>query len=77
VVVVDDPMYRDEELTALGLVPYQKGSPVDAAVLHTDHAAYRQLSATDLPGVRTVVDGRGVLDPAHWPDVTLRVVGRG
>jgi UDP-N-acetyl-D-mannosaminuronate dehydrogenase len=50
---------------------------VDAAILHTDHAGYRTLTATDLPGVRTVVDGRGVLDAANWPDVTLRVVGRG
>jgi nucleotide sugar dehydrogenase len=76
-VLVDDPMFRDEELVAFGFTPYQKGATVDAAILHTDHAAYRQLTATDLPGVRTVVDGRGVLEAANWPDVTLRVVGRG
>ncbi len=75
--LVDDPMFRDEELTALGLTPYPKGAPVDAAILHTDHAGYRGLTSTDLPGVRTVIDGRGVLDVANWPGVTLRVLGRG
>ncbi|MFZ0159752.1 MAG: nucleotide sugar dehydrogenase [Kineosporiaceae bacterium] len=76
-VVVDDPMYTAGELSALGLPPYEKGSAVDAAILHTDHAAYRALTAADLPGVRTLVDGRGALDPANWPDVTVRTLGRG
>jgi len=76
-VFVDDPMFTDAELAALNLPPYEKGTPVDAAILHTDHAGYRSLGTTDLPGVRTVIDGRGVLDAANWPDVTLRVLGHG
>jgi nucleotide sugar dehydrogenase len=76
-VVVDDPMYTAAELSALGLPVYEKGSAVDAAILHTDHTAYRALTAADLPGVRTLVDGRGALDPANWPDVTVRTLGRG
>jgi nucleotide sugar dehydrogenase len=79
-VVVDDPMYEDDELEKLGFTPYTPGDGVDAAILHTDHAVYRQLTPADLPGVRTVVDGRGVLDPAVWSTatgVTLRVLGRG
>jgi len=76
-VFVDDPMFTDAELTALGLPPYEKGTPVDAVILHTDHTGYRSLTTTDLPGVRTVIDGRGVLDAANWPDVTLRVLGHG
>ncbi len=76
-VMVTDPMFTAEELEQLGLPSYPEGCAVDAAVLHTDHAAFRQLTCTDLPGVRTVVDGRGVLDPAAWPGVTLRVLGRG
>jgi nucleotide sugar dehydrogenase len=76
-VIVDDPMFTAAELAALGLPAYVQGSSVDAAILHTDHAAYRTLTSADLPGVRTVVDGRGSLDPANWPDVTLRVLGRG
>ncbi len=76
-VLVDDPMFTDAELTRLDLPPYPKGTAVDAAILHTDHAAYRSLTTADLPGVRTVVDGRAVLDPANWQGVTLRVLGRG
>lgn len=75
--LVTDPMYTAEELDRLGLPPYRAGEAVDAAVLHTDHLAFRSLTAADLPGVRTVVDGRGALDPAAWPGVTLRVLGRG
>jgi len=76
-VTVHDPLYEDDELEKLGFTAYEPGSAVDAAVVQTDHPQYRTLSSTDLPGVRTVVDGRGVLDPARWPGVTLRVLGRG
>lgn len=57
-------MYTADELERLGLPPYRDGDPVDAAVLYTDHLAFRRLTAAYLPGVRTVVDGRGALDPA-------------
>ena len=76
-VSVQDPLYEDDELEKLGFTAYEPGSAVDAAVVQTDHPQYRTLSAADLPGVRTVVDGRGVLDPARWTGVTLRVLGRG
>lgn len=76
-VSVTDPMFTAAELEALGLPAHAPGTPVDAAILHTDHAAFRELTAADLPGVRTVIDGRGTLDPAAWPGVTLRAIGRG
>jgi len=73
--VVQDPLYTADELVALGLEPYVPGGPVDAAVVHTDHAEYRTLEPADLPGVRTLVDGRRVTDPALWTSVIRRVVG--
>ncbi len=76
-VFVHDPMFSDSELDKLGFTAYPAGSAVDAAILHTDHAAYRTLTSAELPGVRTVVDGRGALDPANWPNVTMRTIGRG
>ncbi|HYN75740.1 MAG TPA: nucleotide sugar dehydrogenase [Candidatus Limnocylindria bacterium] len=76
-VLVHDPMYADVELTSLGLAPYHLGEPADAAVIQADHAGYASLGPADLPGVRTLVDGRGVTDPARWVDVAYAVVGRG
>ena len=42
-VLVQDPLYDDDELEKLGFAPYHLGEPIDAAVVHTDHAAYRDL----------------------------------
>jgi UDP-N-acetyl-D-mannosaminuronate dehydrogenase len=77
VVSVHDPMYSDVELAALGLTAYRLGDPVDAAILHTDHAEYRTLTPADLPGVLTFLDGRRLTDSADWPGVTHLVIGRG
>ena len=76
-VLVHDPLYSDEELAALGFQAYHVGEPVDAAVVQADHAEYRTLSAADLPGIRVLVDGRGLTDPALWAGVTRHVLGRG
>ncbi|KAB1640831.1 nucleotide sugar dehydrogenase [Gulosibacter chungangensis] len=74
-VLVHDPMYTDEELAKFGWTAYHLGESVDAAVLQTDHAEYRSLTPADLPGIRTLVDGRNVTDPAVWAGVTRRVIG--
>lgn len=74
-VSVHDPLYTDEELTRLGFSPYQWGDRVDAAIIQTDHAEYRELSADQLPGIATLVDGRNMTDPANWTSVARRVIG--
>jgi nucleotide sugar dehydrogenase len=71
---VSDPMYSADELTALGLPPYA-GERVTAAIVQADHAEYRTLAGTDLPGVRVLVDGRRVTDPARWTGVRRIVIG--
>jgi len=76
-VLVADPMYSDEELRGLGFEPYTPGEPVDAAIIQTDHQEYRRLAAADLPGIRTLVDGRRVTDPAAWDGVQRRMIGAG
>jgi UDP-N-acetyl-D-mannosaminuronate dehydrogenase len=75
VVSVHDPLYSDEELEALGLQPHTLGTPVDAAVIQADHAEYRDLSESDLPRARVVIDGRN-LGLAFGGEVSTRVVGR-
>ncbi|MFF2077806.1 nucleotide sugar dehydrogenase [Kitasatospora sp. NPDC058162] len=68
---VADPLYRAEELAALGLPPYG-GEPVVAAVLQADHPEYRELGPADLPGVRVLLDGRRCTDPARWAAAGVR-----
>ncbi len=76
-VTVHDPLYDDAELAALGWTAHRLGDEVDLAVVQTDHAAYRELAPADLPGVRLLVDGRRVTDPARWAGVPRIVVGQG
>ncbi|WP_327683861.1 nucleotide sugar dehydrogenase [Kitasatospora sp. NBC_00458] len=71
---VADPLYRAEELAALGLPPH-RGEPVVAAVLQADHPEYRELAPADLPGVRVLLDGRRCTDPERWAvDGVRRIV---
>ncbi|HYJ76601.1 MAG TPA: UDP binding domain-containing protein, partial [Kineosporiaceae bacterium] len=74
-VAVHDPLYAEEELQALGFTPFHLGDKADAVVVQADHAAYRSLTAADVPGVRTLVDGRRVTDAGAWEGVTRRVIG--
>jgi nucleotide sugar dehydrogenase len=74
-VLVHDPMYSDEELAGFGWDAFHLGDPVDVAIVQADHAEYRGLSQDDLKGVRTVVDGRRVLDPSSFTGVRFGVVG--
>ncbi|TRY17800.1 nucleotide sugar dehydrogenase [Tessaracoccus rhinocerotis] len=76
-VAVHDEMFDDEELTKLGFTPYHLGQDADVAIVQTDHASYRDLTAADLPGVGTIVDGRRILDPAAFPDTRILVIGQG
>ena len=75
--LVSDPLYSDEELTALGLTPWD-GEAIDAAIVQADHGEYAKLSAADLPGARIVLDGRGVLDAASLvaAGIAVELIGR-
>jgi nucleotide sugar dehydrogenase len=75
--IVHDPMFSDNELKALGLTPGKYDSPATAAILHTDHSEYRLLTATQLPAVQVIVDGRGILDRTKFRDDQLVVLGCG
>lgn len=76
-VTVHDPLYADDDLRALGLTPHRLGDTVDLAILHTDHAVYRELTPAQLPGVKLLVDGRAATDGRLWAGVPRLVVGRG
>jgi UDP-N-acetyl-D-glucosamine dehydrogenase len=76
VVVAHDPMFSDDELRGHGFRPWDGASAVDVAIVQADHHAYETLSASDLPGVQVVVDGRGVIGAARFGDVPVRRIGR-
>jgi len=72
---VSDPLYTDAELVGLGLVPHRAGAPVEAAIVQADHAEYATLGEDSFPGVRTLLDGRRVIDTARWPSTTVGSIG--
>ncbi len=75
-VVVDDPMYTDDEISARGLIPMTEKTKLDALVLHTAHRQYDQFTSRDFPAVRAIADGRNWLDSDNWPGVDIAVIGR-
>jgi UDP-N-acetyl-D-mannosaminuronic acid dehydrogenase len=75
-VLATDPMFSDDELRGHGFTPWDGASDTDAVVVQADHTQYATLSAADLPGVTTIVDGRGILDAANFPGVPVRRIGR-
>jgi UDP-N-acetyl-D-mannosaminuronic acid dehydrogenase len=76
--IADDPLYDDDEIRALGFEPWDRADAA-GAILQADHASYNGMSPADLPGVRAIVDGRGMLDPVRFNTVgvALRRIGGG
>jgi UDP-N-acetyl-D-mannosaminuronate dehydrogenase len=74
--LVHDPLYTDDELERLGFTPYHFGEPIDAAVVQADHAEYRSIGPSDLPGLTAFIDGRRVSTAEQWPGVSYRVIGK-
>jgi UDP-N-acetyl-D-mannosaminuronate dehydrogenase len=70
-------MFTDAELEKFGFTPYHIGEAVDGALLQADHPEYKDLDPNDLPGIKVLVDGRHVVDPANWQGVEVIVVGDG
>jgi nucleotide sugar dehydrogenase len=73
--VVNDPLYTKEELERLGFADYEFGDAVDAAIFQTNHDEYRRVRGTDLPGARTIVDGRRVTNDELRASIPTYVIG--
>lgn len=76
-ITVHDPLYSDNELRALGFEPHTLGTEVDAAIIQTDHADYKNITAKDLPGAAVMVDGRNILGPEALAGVDTVQIGKG
>ena len=75
-VFVHDPMYTDEELKKYGFTPYHYGDAIDAAVIQADHKEYADLTSAKLPGIKTLLDGRGITKSNNWLDAKYHVIGK-
>ena len=76
VVLAHDPMFSDDELRGHGFRPWDGESDIDIAIVQADHHSYETLTASDLPGVQVVVDGRGVIDATRLDGIPVRRIGR-
>jgi nucleotide sugar dehydrogenase len=74
-VFVNDPMYSDEEISALGFSPFKIGDAIEGVILQADHNGYKKLTKSDFPGVKAIVDGRRALNKDNFAGVTFRVIG--
>ena len=74
-VVVEDPMYEDEELAAFGWDPYHVGEDVDVVIVQADHKSYADLSPRDFPGIKLLFDGRRITNPDNWVGTPRLVIG--
>lgn len=73
--LVHDPLFSQDELRALGLEPWDGDTPVDAVLVQADHKEYGELDSEAFPGVRVALDGRRILDPVRWRNVTFIQLG--
>lgn len=80
IVIVNDPVYTDDELRGRGLVPYDpaSGDPVDAVIVQAAHSEYRSQDWGAVSGLRVLLDGRNALDVSRVPSgVQYLGIGRG
>jgi UDP-N-acetyl-D-glucosamine dehydrogenase len=74
---VADPLYEDHELLGRGLNPVTDPASPTLAIFHTDHWQFKELSQSDFPSVRYIIDGRGMVSPENWPLATIYTLGLG
>ncbi len=66
-VYADDPLFSDDELSAMGYTPLHAGDEdaISAIVLQANHRAYQALDFRRFPRCRVLLDGRRVLERAR------------
>lgn len=75
-VVVDDPLYTFEELTAKGLNVYEPGTALDAVLVQAMHAQYADYDWGGIPELQVLLDGRNSLSSDNLPE-SVQVIGVG
>lgn len=74
-VFVHDPMFTDEELENLGFKPFHFGESADAVIVQADHEEYKNLKCSDIPEIKTLLDGRCITNPKNWETINYHLIG--
>ncbi len=77
IAVVHDPLYTSDELSQMGLVSFELGENCDAAIVHTDHEIYADLTPTDLLGAEIIYDGRRIVNQEKLHPIPVKTIGVG
>ena len=78
-VLVNDPLYSDDELRTYGLdpSPLPPEAPVDAVILQAAHPEYAGLNYAAIEGCRAVLDGRNALNRTAIEAAGMRYIAIG
>jgi nucleotide sugar dehydrogenase len=78
-VYVDDPLFSEGELLALGYTPLipDVESEIRAIILQADHQAYQLLDFSRFTGCQVVLDGRRVVDREKIESLGMRYIAIG
>lgn len=75
-VYVDDPLFSESELRALGYVPLtaEIETEIDAIILQAEHQAYQSLDFSRFTACQVVLDGRTALDRTTIESLGIRYI---
>jgi nucleotide sugar dehydrogenase len=75
--LVHDPMYTRQEITELGLAPFELNQPCDGIIFQSNHAEYAQLISQNFPGAKFLVDGRNSTNDSLRSNIPHSIIGVG
>ena len=75
--VVNDPLYTSEEITELGLAPFELNQNCDGIILQSNHAEYAKLIPQNFPGAQFMVDGRNSTNQSLRSAIAHSIIGVG
>ena len=78
-VYVDDPLFSEEELGALGYAPLRPDDvgEIRAIILQANHHEYQSLDFSHFANCRVVLDGRMALDREKIEPLNIRYIAIG
>ena len=74
-VTVFDPIYTDDEIREIGLVPGNLESDPDLVIIQNDHTDFRGLDLSIFAHAKLIFDGRNILSESG--DARVLTIGRG